>query len=115
AAGDLVDRTGGEAGGVMRSKKGDFVVTLNPVVTAGAELRIVVEAKDRAMSGRAMRDELGEAKENRAAAVAPPPLPAAPALASAVAGRAPRAGAPRGGAPPPPRLHALATLRESAS
>ena len=42
---------------------------MNPAQTAGAELRIVIEAKDRAMSGRAMRDELREAKENRTAAV----------------------------------------------
>jgi hypothetical protein len=68
-SGDLLDRTGGEAGDVMRSKKGDFVLTVDPDKTAGAELRIVVEAKDRAMSGRAMRDELREAKENRSAAV----------------------------------------------
>ena len=66
---DLFDRTGGEAGDVLRSKKGDFVLTVNPTQTAGAELRIVVEAKDRPMSGRAMRDELREAKENRTAAV----------------------------------------------
>jgi hypothetical protein len=38
-------------------------------LTGGADVRIVVEAKDRAMSGRAMRDELREAKENRAASV----------------------------------------------
>ena len=68
-SGDLLDRTGGEAGDVMRSKKGDFVVTVNPERTAGADLRIVIEAKDRAMSVRAMRDELREAKENRSAAV----------------------------------------------
>lgn len=67
--GDLVDRTGAEIGDVLRSKKGDFVITINPDQTVGAELRVVVEAKDRAMSGRAMRDELREAKENRAAAV----------------------------------------------
>ena len=68
-AGDLVDRTGGEIGEVLRSKKGDFVVTVDPTQTGGVDLRIVVEAKDRPMSGRAMRDELREAKENRAAAV----------------------------------------------
>jgi hypothetical protein len=68
-AGDLVDRTGGEIGEILRSKKGDFVVTVDPVQTGGVDLRIVVEAKDRPMSGRAMRDELREAKENRAAAV----------------------------------------------
>ena len=68
-AGDLVDRTGTEAGDVIRSKKGDFVLTINPAQTAGTELRIVVEAKDRAMSGRQMRDEIREAKTNRGAAV----------------------------------------------
>jgi hypothetical protein len=68
-SGDLLDRTGGEAGDVLRSKKGDFVVTVNPAQTAGADLRIVVEAKDRPMSGRAMRDELREAKENRTAVI----------------------------------------------
>ena len=69
-AGDLLDRTGTEAGGVLRSKKGDFVLTIDPARTGGADVRVVVEAKDRAMSGRAIRDELREAKENRAAAVA---------------------------------------------
>ena len=68
-SGDLVDRTGTEAGDVIRSKKGDFVLTVNPTQTAGSELRIVVEAKDRAMSGRQMRDEIREAKTNRGAAV----------------------------------------------
>ena len=68
-SGDLVDRTGNEAGDVIRSKKGDFVLTLNPTHTAGAELRVVVEAKDRAMSGRQMRDEIREARTNRGAAV----------------------------------------------
>ena len=60
-SGDLVDRTGGEAGDLMRSKKGDFVVTVNPQSAGGADLRIVIEAKDRPMSGRAMRDALREA------------------------------------------------------
>jgi hypothetical protein len=68
-AGDLVDRTGGETGEILRSKKGDFVVTVNPAQTGGVDLRIVVEAKDRPMSLRAIRDELDEAKQNRAAAV----------------------------------------------
>ncbi len=67
---DLVDRTGGEIGELIRSKKGDFVVTIDPARTGGCDLRIVVEAKDRPMSGRAMREELREAKQNRAAAVA---------------------------------------------
>jgi hypothetical protein len=67
--GDLVDRTGGETGELLRSKKGDFVVTVDPARTGGADLRVVVEAKDRAMSIRSIRDELREAKENRCAAV----------------------------------------------
>jgi hypothetical protein len=79
--GDLVDRTGTEAGGVLRSKKGDFVLTVNPERTGGADLRVVIEAKDRAMSIRAIREEVREAKENRAAAVglivfSPPHAPA---------------------------------------
>ena len=68
--GDLLDRTGLEAGATIASKKGDFVLTLDPGVTGGADVRVVVEAKDRAISGRAMRDELREARTNRDAAVA---------------------------------------------
>jgi len=68
-AGDSLDVTAAETGAVIGSRKGDFVLTLNPDVTGGAELRVVVEAKDRVMSGRAMRDELREAKTNRGAAI----------------------------------------------
>ncbi len=46
------------------------MLTLDPDVTDGADVRVVVEAKDRAISGRAMRDELREARTNRDAAVA---------------------------------------------
>jgi hypothetical protein len=69
-AGDLVDRTGLVAGDTIRSKKGDFVIGLNEALTRGADVRIVVEAKNRPMSARAIRDELREAKANRSAAVA---------------------------------------------
>ena len=68
-AGDTLDRTSDEIGDVIRSKKGDFVLTLDPSLTRGIEVRIVVEAKDRYMSGREMRDELREAKANRGACV----------------------------------------------
>lgn len=68
-SGDLLDRTGTETGAVIGSKKGDFVITVDPSLTAGTELRIVVEAKDRVISGRAMRDEIREAKVNRGAAI----------------------------------------------
>ena len=69
-SGDLLDRTTLEAGSVMRSKKGDFVLTIDANVARGCDLRVVIEAKDRPMSMRAMRDELREARENRGAAVA---------------------------------------------
>jgi hypothetical protein len=67
--GDLVDRTGNESGEVLRSKKGDFVVTIDPARTGGAGVRVVVVAEDRGVYGRAIREELREAKQNRAAAV----------------------------------------------
>jgi len=69
-ANDLLERTGNDAGDAGRSKKGDFVLTLDPDLARGCDLRIVVEAKDRRMSGREMRDELRAAKTNRDAAAA---------------------------------------------
>ena len=60
---------GTETGALMGSKKGDFVLTIDSRVARGADLRVVIEAKDRAMSQRAMREELREARENRGAAV----------------------------------------------
>jgi hypothetical protein len=67
--GDIVDRTSDETGDVLKSKKGDFVLTIDDSVGRGADLRVVVEAKDREISGRAIREELREAKTNRGAAV----------------------------------------------
>jgi hypothetical protein len=69
-AGDLLDRTANEAGALLKSKKGDFVLTIDARVARGTDLRVVVEAKDRPMSMRAIREELREARENRGAAVA---------------------------------------------
>jgi hypothetical protein len=69
-AGDLVERTSTVAGAIAGSKKGDFVLTVDPRMARGADLRLVVEAKDRSLSGRAMRDELCAARANRDAAVA---------------------------------------------
>ncbi|HSH21678.1 MAG TPA: hypothetical protein VK992_03555 [Candidatus Caenarcaniphilales bacterium] len=66
---DVIDRTGNEAGEVIRSKKGDFLLTVDPGLCRGADVRVVVEAKDRAVSGRVMREELREAKRNRGAVV----------------------------------------------
>ena len=67
--GDLLERTGNEAGSTLKSKKGDFVLTLNPGLTRGADVRMVVEVKDRAISIPAMRAELRDAKANRDASV----------------------------------------------
>ena len=69
-ANDILERTGNEAGDAGRSKKGDFVLTLDPNVARGCDVRVVIEAKDRRMSGREMRDELRAAKTNRDAAAA---------------------------------------------
>jgi hypothetical protein len=69
-SGDLLERIGTETGSLIGSKKGDFVLTLNAEATTGADVKIVIECKDRYVSGRAMRDELREAKTNRDAAVA---------------------------------------------
>jgi hypothetical protein len=69
-AGDLVERTGAEAGDALRSKKGDFVIGVDPSRTRGVDLRIVVEAKDRTVPMRRFAAELAEARENRRAAVA---------------------------------------------
>lgn len=65
---DLLERTSDEAGATIRSKKGDFLVTLDERVTRGADVRIVVECKDRPTSARQMREELAAARENRSAA-----------------------------------------------
>ncbi|HEY4227016.1 MAG TPA: hypothetical protein VGM49_01665 [Candidatus Limnocylindrales bacterium] len=69
-ANDLLERCGNESGDAGRSKKGDFVLTLDPDAARGCDLRVVIEAKDRRMSGREMRDELRAAKTNRDAAAA---------------------------------------------
>ncbi len=68
-AGDMLDRTGTETGAIMKSKKGDFVLTIDARVARGCDLRVVIEAKDRPMSMRAIREELRDAKENRGAAI----------------------------------------------
>lgn len=68
--GDAVERTGTANGDMMRSKKGDFVLTIDPQLCGGGELRVVIEAKDRNISWRQIREELADAKRNRGAAVA---------------------------------------------
>lgn len=69
-SGDVVERTAVEAGDVIRSRKGDFLLTVDPQWCGGTELRVVIEAKNRGRSWRELRDELTEARRNRGAAVA---------------------------------------------
>ncbi|MFM2105565.1 MAG: hypothetical protein RL338_597 [Chloroflexota bacterium] len=68
--GDIMERTGTTQGDAIRSKKGDFVITVNPEQTRGTALRIVLEAKDKYVSGSEMVKELREAKANRNAQIA---------------------------------------------
>ena len=68
--GDFLERTGTEAGDALRSKKGDFVLTVDPSRTGGRELRVVIEAKDRSLSRRVLAEELTAARANRGAAIA---------------------------------------------
>lgn len=67
---DLLERCADDAGAMIRSKKGDFVITLDERVTRGNDVRVVVECKDRPVSARQIREELAAARQNRAAAAA---------------------------------------------
>ena len=58
------------SGDVIRSKKGDFLLTIDPQWCHGADLRVVIEAKNRRLSWREIREELDDAKRNRGAAMA---------------------------------------------
>ncbi len=69
-AGDTIERTGTTSGDVIRSKKGDFLLTIDPQWCRGAELRVVIEAKNRRLSWPQIREELDSAKRNRGASVA---------------------------------------------
>ena len=70
ASGDLLERTGADAGDQLRSKKGDFVLGIDPSRTRGVDLRVAIEAKDRTVSLRRFSAELAETKVNRRAAIA---------------------------------------------
>jgi len=69
-AGDTIERTGSVSGDVIRSKKGDFLLTIDPQWCRGADLRVVIEAKNRRLSWPQIREELDSAKRNRGASVA---------------------------------------------
>jgi hypothetical protein len=122
--GDVVDRIANETGDVIRSRKGDFLLTIDPDLCRGADVRVVIEAKDRQVSGRQMREELRDAKRNRGAQVAmviftPSHAPAGIAPFDVRGGdvycvidpQAPDAGVLEA-AVRPARLYALASIRE---
>lgn len=67
--GDVAEPTG-DAVGSGTSKLGDVVVTVNPRDTRGAEVRIVFEAKDKAVGLTPILRELDGAKKNRGAVAA---------------------------------------------
>jgi len=70
ATNDEIEGTGGVTGSVPDSKKGDAVITINGRDASASVLRIVVEVKDKAMTGPAIEKELAEARENRKAEIA---------------------------------------------
>ncbi len=69
-AGDLLERTSTVDGAILRCKKGDFVLTLDPSRTGATPVRIVVECKNGRVQTRKLADEITEAKDNRQAVVA---------------------------------------------
>ena len=70
ATNDEIEGTGGVTGAVPDSKKGDAVITINGRDASASVLRIVVEVKDKSMTGPAIEKELAEARENRKAEIA---------------------------------------------
>ena len=70
ATNDEIEGTGGITGAVPDSKKGDAVITINGRDASASALRIVVEVKDKSMTGPAIEKELAEARENRKAEIA---------------------------------------------
>ena len=70
ATNDEIEGTGGVTGAIPDSKKGDAVITINGRDASASVLRIVVEVKDKAMTGPAIEKELAEARENRKAEIA---------------------------------------------
>jgi hypothetical protein len=70
ATNDEIEGTGGVAGSIPDSKKGDAVITINGRDASASVLRIVVEVKDKSMTGPAIEKELAEARENRKAEIA---------------------------------------------
>ena len=69
AAGDQLDLTGSVVAPGSTSRAGDGLATLNPLITGGRSVRIVLEAKtrDRPLSAAKWREELTASRELRMA------------------------------------------------
>jgi hypothetical protein len=68
--GDLVEPTGTAVGNSVRSRKGDFLITLDPSWTRGLPVRIAVEAKSGRVALAKLCRDLDETRRNRDAVVA---------------------------------------------
>ena len=68
--GDLVEQTGTAVGNSVRSRKGDFLITLDPSWTRGLTVCVAVEAKSGRVGLAKLCRDLDETRRNRGAAVA---------------------------------------------
>jgi hypothetical protein len=68
--GDLVEPTGTAVGNSVRSRKGDFLITLDPSSTRGLPVRVAVEAKSGRVGLAKLCRDLDETRRNRDAVVA---------------------------------------------
>jgi hypothetical protein len=68
--GDLVEPTGTAVGNSVRSRKGDFLITLDPSWTRGLPVRVAVEAKSGRVGLAKLCRDLDDTRRNRGAVVA---------------------------------------------
>jgi hypothetical protein len=68
--GDLVEPTGTAIGNSVRSRKGDFLITLDPSWTHGLHVRVAVEAKSGRVGLAKLCRDLDETRRNRDAVIA---------------------------------------------
>jgi hypothetical protein len=68
--GDLVESTGTAIGNSVRSRRGDFLITVDPSWTRGLSVRVAVEAKSGRVGLAKLCRDLDETRRNRDAVVA---------------------------------------------
>jgi hypothetical protein len=68
--GDLVEPTGTAVGNSVRSRKGDFLITLDPSWTRGVPVCVAVEAKSGRVGLAKLCRDLDETRRNRGAVIA---------------------------------------------